>query len=53
MGSSDRSVHSPLTLTWMALALALGALIGIAATAALLNRQGRVQADDPDAPLFI
>ncbi|MEW6420729.1 MAG: hypothetical protein AB1511_03235 [Deinococcota bacterium] len=48
--SSDRS-H--VLMTWALVVLALGALVGIGTTAALLARKGRPLPDDPDAPLFI
>ncbi|WP_165953336.1 MULTISPECIES: hypothetical protein [Deinococcus] len=48
--SSDRS-H--VLMTWGLVLLALGALVGIGTTAALLARKGRPLPDDPDAPLFI
>lgn len=48
--SSDRS-H--VLTTWAMIVVALGALIGIGTTAALLARKDRPLPDDPDAPLFI
>ncbi|MBB5232681.1 hypothetical protein [Deinococcus budaensis] len=48
--SSDRS-HA--RMTWAFVVLALGALVGIGTTAALLARKDRPLPDDPDAPLFI
>jgi hypothetical protein len=48
--SSDRS-HA--RMTWALVVLALGALVGIGTTAALLARKDRPLPDDPDAPLFI
>lgn len=40
-------------LTWALVVIAVGAIIGIGTTAALLARKGRPLPDDPDAPLFI
>lgn len=48
--SSDRN-H--VLMTWTLVVVALGALLGIGTTAALLARKGRPLPDDPDAPLFI
>ncbi|WP_165795276.1 hypothetical protein [Deinococcus koreensis] len=45
--------HSQARLTWALIVVALGAIIGIGTTAALLARKGRPLPDDPDAPLFI
>lgn len=53
MGSRHTSAASPTALGWMLALLAVGALAGIAAAATLLSRKDRLQADDPDAPLFI
>lgn len=41
------------TTTWALIVIAIGAIIGIAVTAALLTRKDRPQPEDPDAPLFI
>ncbi|SMB91699.1 hypothetical protein [Deinococcus hopiensis] len=48
--SSDRN-H--VLMTWALVVVALGALVGIGTTAALLARKDRPLPDDPDAPLFI
>lgn len=49
--SSDRS-H--VLMTWALVVIALGAVVGIGTTAALLARKDRPLPDDPDAPpLFI
>lgn len=40
-------------MTWTLVVLAVGALLGIGTTAALMARKDRPLPDDPDAPLFI
>lgn len=52
MGLIRQKQHSQLTLTWVLITLALGALIGIAAAAVFLAKDRSAQ-EDPDAPLFI
>lgn len=52
MGLTRQKQRSQVTLTWMLITLALGALIGIAAATAFLAKDRPAQ-DDPDAPLFI
>lgn len=52
MGSTDHSRRSPNLTPWM-LALALGAVVGVAAAAALLGRRSKAEAEESDAPLFI
>lgn len=50
----DRPSDSTHTrLTWALIVVAIGAIIGIGTTAALMARKGRPLPDDPDAPLFI
>ncbi|MDB5044931.1 hypothetical protein ACFFLM_09185 [Deinococcus oregonensis] len=53
MGSDRSPDRSHLVLTWTLVVLAVGALVGIGTTAALLARKGRPLPDDPDEPLFI
>ncbi|GAA5436269.1 hypothetical protein GCM10008959_13890 [Deinococcus seoulensis] len=51
---SDRNPdQSHVLMTWALIVVALGAIIGIGTTAALMARKGRPLPDDPDAPLFI
>ncbi|MBZ9751334.1 hypothetical protein K7W42_10700 [Deinococcus sp. HMF7604] len=50
---SDRRPDSHARITWALFVIALGAIIGIGTTAALLARKDRPLPDDPDAPLFI
>lgn len=51
--ASDRNPDQSHALTWALIVIALGAIIGIGTTAALLARKDRPLPDDPDAPLFI
>ncbi|WP_221090806.1 hypothetical protein [Deinococcus aquaedulcis] len=52
--ASDRTPdQSHARMTWALIVIALGAIIGIGTTAALLARKDRPLPDDPDAPLFI
>ncbi|MBZ9714021.1 hypothetical protein [Deinococcus multiflagellatus] len=52
--ASDRNPdQSHARITWALIVIALGAIIGIGTTAALLARKDRPLPDDPDAPLFI
>lgn len=47
-----RRTDSPAVLLWLLVVLSVGALGGIAG-AKYLSRRDRLQAEDPDAPLFI
>lgn len=53
MASDHTSDHSNALITWTLIVVAIGAIIGIGTTAALMSRKGRRLPDDPDAPLFI
>ncbi|MFD1731141.1 hypothetical protein ACFSC4_08785 [Deinococcus malanensis] len=53
MASRRTSDRSQVMMTWTLVVLAVGALLGIGTTAALMARKDRPLPDDPDAPLFI